>query len=341
MRQREYLSKLLIAAALLAAGAAMLYQQGGLTGSLIPAYAESIEYTVAPTLMARIDTVHVTLGQQVKTGDVLVSLDDRAVKLALDRTNAELAQAEAELQSQRAIHKTQVVEGVLRSSSALADESAARAEAESLKGELERVEKLRAEHLVDAAVETEVRRNYLAASARVKVFERRRTQLPELYASSGAAVVETQADLRVRPYLEAVKTKAASVAELMLLLDQHVIRAPVDGTVSVLTRPVGDVIASGTEVLRLVRGRPGHLVATVPEERARGLEPGLELTVRASRGLWSQKFKGTVVEVGPSVEQLPLRSWLSPQWPRWGRRAVIEVKDATAWRAGERLHVQF
>jgi len=122
---------------------------------------------------------------------------------------------------------------------------------------------------------------------------------------------------------------------------EHVMRAPVDGTVSVLTRPVGDVVASGTEVLRLVRGRPGHLVATVPEERARGLKPGLELTVRASRGLWSQKFKGTVVEVGPSVEQLPLRSWLSPQWPRWGRRAVIEVKDATAWQAGERLHVQF
>ena len=53
------------------------------------------------------------------------------------------------------------------------------------------------------------------------------------------------------------------------------------------------------------------------------------------------QLKGTVVEVGPSVEQLPLRSWLSPQWPRWGRRAVIEVKDATVWQAGERLHVQF
>ena len=115
----------------------------------------------------------------------------------------------------------------------------------------------------------------------------------------------------------------------------------VDGTVSLLVHPVGDVISSGVEVLRLVRGRPGHLVATVPEERARGLAPGLTLTVRASRGLWSEKIKGTVVEVGPSVEQLPLRSWLSPSWPRWGRRAVIKVEGDSHWQAGERLYVQF
>jgi hypothetical protein len=45
--------------------------------------------------------------------------------------------------------------------------------------------------------------------------------------------------------------------------------------------------------------------------------------------------------VGPSVEQLPLRSWLSPSWPRWGRRAVIAVDGDVTWQAGERLYVQF
>lgn len=341
MRRREVLPKLIIALVLLLVGGALLQEQGGLSAALVPAYAESIEHTVAPVLTGRVREVHVALGQTVKAGDVLVSLDDRAVRLAVERARAELAQSEAELTAQRAIHKGQVVEGVLRSSSALADESAARSEAESLKSELERVERLRSERLVDASMETEVRRGYLAAAARVKVFERRRTQLPELYASSARGMLDTQADLRVRPYLEAVKSRAAAVEELALTLEQHVLRAPVDGTVSALTRPLGDVVAPGTEVLRLVRGRPGHLVATVPEERAPGLAPGLQLTVRAGRGLWTQKLQGTVVEVGPSVEQLPLRSWLSPQWPRWGRRAVIAVEGSTTWQAGERLHVQF
>jgi multidrug resistance efflux pump len=287
MHRRDAVTKAIISAVLLAVGLFLLQEQGGLTANLVQAYAESIEHTVAPTVTGRIEKVHVTLGQQVAKGDALVSLDDRAVKLALERAHGDLLQAEAELSSQRAIHKTQVVEGMLRSSTALADESAARAEAESLKTELERVEKLRAEHLVDAAVETEVRRNYLAATARVKVFQQRRTQMPELYASTGGNVVESQADVRVRPYQEAVKAKASAVAELELLLEQHVVRAPVDGTVSALTRPVGDVVTSGAEVLRVVRGRPGHLVATVPEERARGLTPGLTLTVRASRGFLS------------------------------------------------------
>jgi multidrug resistance efflux pump len=341
MGRREFVPKAIIAACLLAVGALLMHEQGGLSSALIPAYVESVEHTVAPTVTARIQKVHVALGQKVKAGEVLVSFDDRAIKLALERAHAELNQAEAELTAQRSIHKTQVVEGVLRSSSALADESAARSEAESLKSELERVEKLRSEHLVDAAVETAIRRNYLAAAARVRIFERRRSQLPELYASAGGNVVESQADLRVRPYQEAAKTKASAVSELEVLLDQYVVRAPVDGIVSVLTRPLGDVVTAGSEVMRVVRGRPGHLVATVPEERARGLAPGLTLTVRATRGLWSKKMKGTVVEVGPSVEQLPLRSWLSPQWPRWGRRAVIAVESDDVWQAGERLHVQF
>jgi hypothetical protein len=103
----------------------------------------------------------------------------------------------------------------------------------------------------------------------------------------------------------------------------------------------GDVIGTGVEILKVVRSRHGYLTATVPEERAATLKPGLELTVRASRGLWSEKRIGKVVEVGPSVEQLPLRSWLSPQWPRWGRRATIAVEGENAWKAGERLYVQF
>ena len=67
----------------------------------------------------------------------------------------------------------------------------------------------------------------------------------------------------------------------------------------------------------------------------------LNLTVRASKGFMSQRLVGHVVEVGPSVEQLPVRSWLSPQWPRWGRRAVIQVEGDVQWQAGERLYVQF
>ncbi|MBL8915321.1 MAG: HlyD family efflux transporter periplasmic adaptor subunit [Archangium sp.] len=337
---RDITMKLFVAALFFAAGFFMIQDRGGLTGTAIPAYAESIEHAVAPVVTGRILTVNVALGQSVKQGDVLFTLDDRAIRLERERAKNELAQLEADLNAQLAINRTQVVDATLRSSSALADESAARSEAASLKTELERVERLRAEKLVDAATETEVRRNYLAAAARVQVFERRRAQMPELYSNKNTQL-DAQTEARVAPFREALKAKQAAIAQLDFQVEQYEIRAPVDGTVSLLVHPVGDVIPSGVEVLRLVRGRPGHLVATVPEERARGLAPGLTLTVRASRGLWSEKIKGTVVEVGPSVEQLPLRSWLSPSWPRWGRRAVIKVEGDSHWQAGERLYVQF
>ncbi|MDP1829238.1 MAG: HlyD family efflux transporter periplasmic adaptor subunit [Archangium sp.] len=338
---REVRLKLSFAALCLGVGFVLLNTQGGLAGSSIPAYVESIDHAVAPVVTGRIAEVKVKLGEAVKAGQVLLTLEDRAVRLEHERVESELAQLEADLAAQESIQKGQLVEGVLRSSSALADESAARSEADSLKVELERVEKLRAEKLVDAATETAVRREYLAAAARVKVFERRRTQLPELYAARGPNQMQAQTDARVQPFREALKAKRASLAELDWQLAQYEVRAPVDGIVALLAHPIGDVVAAGTEVVRVVRGRPGHLVATVPEERARGLTPGLALTVRASRGLLSQKLVGRVVEVGPSVEQLPVRSWLSPQWPRWGRRAVIQVEGEVQWQGGERLYVQF
>lgn len=321
-------------------GVGLLQERGGLGGASIPAYAESIEHAVSPVVTGRIATVNVKLGEQVKAGDILATLDDRGVKLERERARTELAQFEADLASQLAIQKGEVLWNALRSNSALADEQAARAEADSLKSELERMERLRAEKLVDQATETEVRRNYMAASARVQVFERRRSETPELYAKKGTTL-DAQAEARAAPFREAIKAKQAAIALLDYQAEQYVIRAPVDGTVSLLVHPVGDVVLAGVEVVRVVRGRQGHLVATVPEERAGSLSPGLVLTVRASRGLWSERIKGTVVEVGPSVEQLPLRSWLSPQWPRWGRRAVIRVEGEPHWQAGERLFVQF
>ncbi len=338
---RDVRLKLLFAALCMGVGFWLLSAQGGLAGASVPAYVESVEHAVAAVVTGRIAAVNVKLGDAVKAGEVVVVLEDKAVRLEHERVESELAQMEADLAAQESIQKGQLVEGVLRSSSALADESAARSEADSLKLELERVERLRAEKLVDATTETTVRREYLAAAARVKVFERRRTQLPELYASNGRIEVQSQSAARLQPFREALKAKRASLAELDWKVAQYEVRAPVDGIVGMLVHPIGDVVAAGAEVIRVVNGRPGHLVATVPEERARGLTPGLTLTVRASKGFMSQRLVGHVVEVGPSVEQLPVRSWLSPQWPRWGRRAVIQVEGDVQWQAGERLYVHF
>lgn len=338
---REIFSKLAVAAVFLAAWAALVQSRGGLAATAVPAFAESVEHAVAPELTGRVASVTVKLGDEVKAGQVLATLDDRALRLERDRANAELAQLKAELAAQDQISKDEVLWYSMRNSNILADEGAARSDAQSLKTELARVERLRAEKLIDATAEATVRREYLAAAARVKVFESRRAKLPEIYGDRGHRQVAAETEARVRPYREALKAKEAGLAELELRLSQHQLRAPVDGTVSLLTHPVGDVVPAGGEVLKIVRGRAGYLMATVPEERARGLHAGLSLTVRASRGLWSTPLRGTVVELGPSVEQLPERSWLAPQYPRWGRRAIIQVDASPVWKAGERLYVHF
>ena len=234
---RDVRLKLVFAALCLSLGFWLLNAQGGLAGASVPAYVESIDHAVAPVVTGRIAEVRVKLGEAVKAGQVLVTLEDKAVRLEHERVESELAQLEADLAAQESIQKGQLVEGVLRSSSALADESAARSEADSLKLELERVERLRADKLVDAATETTVRREYLAAAARVKVFEKRRTQLPELYASNGPSVVQSQATARLQPYREALKAKRASLAELDWQLAQYEMRAPVDGVVGLLVHP--------------------------------------------------------------------------------------------------------
>jgi multidrug resistance efflux pump len=322
------------------AGLYLLKERGGLTGSSVPAYAEAIEHSIAPVVSARIVNVPVHLGSVVKAGDVLVSLDDRAVRLELSHLQRQVAQMEAELGAQSAIAKGQVIDNLVRSTNALADEQAARAELGTLKAEFERTERLWQDKLIDAATFTNAQRNFGAAQAKVQVFERRRVTAPDLYAGKNDRL-DSMTDTRAAPFREAIKVKQAEMAQLEFSLEHYQLKAPVDGVVSLIVHHQGDVIGTGVEILKVVRSRHGYLTATVPEERAATLKPGLELTVRASRGLWSEKRIGKVVEVGPSVEQLPLRSWLSPQWPRWGRRATIAVEGENAWKAGERLYVQF
>jgi multidrug resistance efflux pump len=148
---RDVRLKLLFAALCLGVGFVLLNTQGGLAGSSIPAYVESIDHAVAPVVTGRIAEEKVKLGEVVKAGQVLLTLEDRAVRLEHERVLSELAQSEPTrtgIDSEGPARRA-------RSSSALAGECGASRQPQS---RTRRVEKLR--EAGRRATETAVRREY-------------------------------------------------------------------------------------------------------------------------------------------------------------------------------------
>jgi RND family efflux transporter MFP subunit len=78
-----------------------------------------------------------------------------------------------------------------------------------------------------------------------------------------------------------------------------VLRAPFDGAISERVGAVGDFVAAGAPVAKLVRLNPLRLRAEVPEREAPGVRPGQSVRVRAE-GV-TEDASGRVARVSPVI----------------------------------------
>ena len=174
---------------------------------------------------ARVQTLNVSVGDNVSAGDVLAVLDNRTqLQNELDAATATLQVREATLQQTRESIRASEQEAI--ASLARAEATAAQAQAE-----LDRRTELLEQGLSSRA-------DFDLAEARAREamrdVERNRATLSRYDASSGAA----QADIAVaEANLEAARVQ---VAQATANLDRGVVRAPIDGTIIDINTQIGE-----------------------------------------------------------------------------------------------------
>jgi multidrug resistance efflux pump len=322
----------------------LVLSHGAAFGTLpIEGFAETIDRAVAPITAGRIADVRVTLGQEVKAGDVLAELDRRQLEATRDVLRAALAKAQAQLEAQRGIQEMQVMRAELWALRARAAAQGDRAELGVVEKELKTFESLSGEHLVSELQVIQAMRQKETIGARVEMYDaavqRGQAGLSARYGElklSHAQMVTA----RLAPFVEAVHASEAELRQAELNLEEATLKAPGDGRIAAILHRSGEVVGAGTEVITIASGRPGAILVTAPERVASRLSVGTRVKVRPL-GFFRRAAEATVIELSPQIDQAPPRAWAAPQAPLWGRRIVVHAPSLEGLLPGEGVYVQF
>jgi HlyD family secretion protein len=251
--------------------------------------------------------LHADLGDPVREGQPLATLDRREADLTIDQLAADLAGARENLARARAAADASRanLERVREGRRALAaDLERARADAEWKRRELERNQELRAKELIAARDVDQARAQFQAADALVQMAE---TALGQHGDQLRVAEAQLEADLGAVKAAEALVRQREAAVELgKKRLTDTVVPAPLTGVVAKRHVAVGEFVKDNTPLFTVVATDPLKYTGTVAERAAPEIRAGQEvrLTVDA---FGARPFPGQVTRVAPVVD-VPTRT---------------------------------
>ncbi|MCD2183000.1 HlyD family secretion protein [Rhizobium sp. GN54] len=309
------------------------------------AYVEGDIATISPKVTGYVAKVDVVANQQVKAGDVLVTLDDGDYRNALDQANAQIETARLSL------HRIDAQIDGARASLAQAQAQKAALEAAVRGAEINQT---RASDLQSKAVGTTADLD----TANVALDQARAN-----LAGGEATIVSATANVTL---LEAQRKETeGSIRTLELQRDKAardlsftVLKAPYDGVVGNRSVQVGDLVSPGQRLMALVPSRELYIDANFKETQIRHLVPGSKVTVYVD-AYDDDPITGTVQSIAPAsgsvfsllppenatgnftkiIQRVPVRIAL-PQEAldsgrlRAGLSVVVDVDTRTAPEAG-------
>lgn len=320
-------------------------------------FALGVEYDVAPPQIGRVDALAVAPGQRVQAGQVVATLDARALDAELEILTAERARLEAELGAVRSETSVRVGD-----SSRQFDESieaadlalkSARAERKVRAAEYEALNK-QAEVLGGLVNEKMADRRELDAlavkqAALAKELQMADTLVAQLVSQVAAArarrtlLPSDATELALQPIRAALAGIASQEQLLAVRRSETVLRAPADGEVAAVHLWPGEVAAAGAPVLTIVSRGPGpkaEVAVCLPERQAGAVHHG-EAVLLTPRGAGGPHVPGHITRLGAQISELPLRCRRNPELPEWGRELTVALDEHAPLLPGQAFDVTF
>jgi HlyD family secretion protein len=261
----------------------------------------------------RVAKVHAKPGQAVRQGDLLLELDDREIRLALESFREQLAQ-----QENRVVVLTQEMEQKLKGTQSTIE--LLEIDLQSARAAQERNEKLRTSGLVSGE-------NLLTAQLNVKRNTIQLRQQRELLADTRRATAANVAAARLQ---QAMLQK--QIARQEQLLDQTRVRAPFSGMLTFVVEEEGASVAPGQLVARVSESNNYRVEATLSDFHARQLAAGLAVRVEQN----GEVLAGTVHTILPEIQNGTIKLLVDldqPRNPQLRNKMRVDVNVITARRA--------
>jgi len=256
--------------------------------------------------------------QYVEAGAILVQIDQADYKVALDRAEADLAEAQASSQAAKANIPITSTTSASQLQTARANLVAAQREAEASQSrvveaqaneqkaaaDLERYRQLVQKDEVprqtyDTAVASEASTRAMLDSARaaVAVAQSKVLQAEAEVRSAGTAPQQIEVTRgRAGSAAASVMKSTAAVEQARLDLEYTTVRAPVSGIVSKKSVQPGQVISPGQPLVALVPTQNMWVVANFKETQLKNMHPGQSATIHVDA--YGRDYKGLVDSFG-------------------------------------------
>ena len=326
--------------------ATFLYTKGGkhrvMTGT-----AERIVENVAPLESARVESIHVKVGDHVKAGDIVAQLDTSIVDAENAVQKERIMRARLEAQLERLTLERQF-------SIALQDAEQALREAElelrlssvehqALVKEIERLRPLLEKKLIPAE-------SFAAKQARESVLQETLELMPNHIKALVADVERAKeqkasALARMNEMAENMTDASDAQGEALNLLnirrDSYTLRAQQEGVVASIDRQPGDVVDPGGSIASLLIKGPMRVVGFLPESDLSTVAVGTPANIYPTVSLKDTGvIPGRVAQISPAVYSLPERaSPIRGQIVR-GRRVVLELDVEANLIPGETVSIE-
>lgn len=255
------------------------------------------ESSVAPAVSGVVTEVRVKVGDVVKKGDVLLTIDDRLPRAELIRLESAVPVKQAAIDRWHALPRAEDLPPLVAAeASASAMEASAKVEVESREDDLRRIE---------AALKNQAKSERDVLSARFAVDDSKAK-----LAEASATVARAKADLAKaqaggwKPDLAIAQAELnqqqASVEALRVELDRYTVRAPRDGTILRRDVEAGELVGTGSTKTMLVLGDLStlHVRAQVDEEDIALVKSGSKAIGR-TRGVLVADLPLTIVRIEP------------------------------------------
>lgn len=323
------------------------------SGGRVIGFAHGVDYEVAPLRSARVQSIAVDVGQAVRAGQVIATLDTTEVDHELAILEARKTRSEAAVDAaEEDAHRRAVDEAhdlasqLARAETRLAGLEADRVEA-SVELKVQRAERDRIAKLVDARLVDQGRLATL--DARVATLRARVSG-----ARGSLHIAERRVDeVRTRQAMTPQERVAKAVAPLRgevdvmearirALRDQRaklVLRSPSDGHVSDVHLHTGGVAGPDTPVATVVGSGGGRVVACLAEHQALEVQVGDPATLWPRQGA-ADPVRGHVVGLGAIMDTVPSRCRPNMRGRVWGRDVMILLDEPLALLPGQVLDVR-
>lgn len=297
------------------------------------AYVGADTAQVTPMVAGQAIEVRVSDTHAVRRGDVLVRLDDRDMLIALATAEADLTKARRQFGQTAATSDALLAQVDARRadiSSARAQLSSARAGFMKAQVDFERRQKLAPNGAVSGDELTSATNALAAARA---TLDQARAAVSQANSQRGAAAGNFEANqalisgtsIATAPDVLAAE---ARVRQARLDLERTVIRAPVDGVVTNRTIQVGQRVAPGATVMRIVPVNQVYVDANFKEGQLAKVKPGQGVTLTSDLYGSDVEYRGRVVGfsggTGSSFALIPAQN-ATGNWIKVVQRLPVRV----------------